>query len=231
MSSNKFNLRLFPSSVAFISALPCHLSAQTPAVRHLNRTFVPPLAFSRSSSISPTQMASKLKPIANCHLVFVYGTLKEGFPNAHVMPQSITYAGTAHTKFPYPLVVDNQMAVPFLLDLPSHPRAECVQGELYFVDDEALKFLDEFEGLHNGYYVRNVIQVVPEVQIDPDTNLIAKHDMQLSSVMDAGAYFRCPSNGGPDWCHTWTVDRLQTLPMYSKFTKEHACTYVERGER
>lgn len=166
-------------------------------------------------------------------LVFVYGTLKRGFPNSQHMPSSISYVGTARTKVSFPLVVDSEMGVPYLLSLPNHPGAHSVHGELYIVDKEALISLDHFEGLDSGFYVRDTVEVVS--LSDASGSLTSPKSMVSEffpgSVHDAQAYFRSPSNAGPDWAHRWTVERLQTLTMLEQYTPEHAKQFRPRTVR
>lgn len=147
------------------------------------------------------------------------------------MPTPKTYAGVARTVKSYPLVVDTEMYVPYLLQLSNHSGAKQIFGELYFVDDNGLKFLDEFEGLESGFYIRESIDLVVQVPGEEDCKLTADVKLESGSLQVAGAYFRSPTNLGPLWAHAWTVDRLQSLPMVERFTLEHATAYIDRGER
>ena len=52
------------------------------------------------------------------HLLFVYGSLKEGFPNFHVN-KGRRVPGTYRTVQPYPLFLANGQ-LPCLLDAPNH---------------------------------------------------------------------------------------------------------------
>jgi gamma-glutamylaminecyclotransferase len=56
------------------------------------------------------------------HLVFVYGTLKRGEPNEHVMTNKETgyqkFVGTARLLDKYPLIVSTRFNIPFLLNSP-----------------------------------------------------------------------------------------------------------------
>lgn len=49
----------------------------------------------------------------------MYGTLKTGFPNHHLLSNpevgSATFIGVGKTQEPYPLVVASQFSVPFLI--------------------------------------------------------------------------------------------------------------------
>lgn len=56
---------------------------------------------------------------AQRHLVFVYGTLKTGQPNHHVMNDAkngaATFVGKARTEKKWPLVISSKYNIPFLL--------------------------------------------------------------------------------------------------------------------
>lgn len=99
--------------------------------------------------------------------VFVYGTLKRGFPNHQLMPTA-RFIGRAQTRDRYPLVVAGRWFSPVLLDEPG--EGHHVRGELYEVDDVGLAALDELEGadLPVGYD-RIRLEVVPEDGGEPTT--------------------------------------------------------------
>jgi gamma-glutamylcyclotransferase (GGCT)/AIG2-like uncharacterized protein YtfP len=75
-------------------------------------------------------------------LVFVYGTLKRGLPNAHLMPGE--FVATATTISPVPLVVGPH-GVPFILPVAGEGHvagAKVVQGEIFDVQPGDLAYLD-----------------------------------------------------------------------------------------
>lgn len=82
------------------------------------------------------------------HYVFVYGTLKKGFPNAHYLDRS-TFLGEFRTTTRYPLVVGGRYYSPYLLDLPN--KGSKVKGEVYVVDDATLADLDYLENVGVNY--------------------------------------------------------------------------------
>lgn len=93
---------------------------------------------------------------AGGHLAFVYGTLKKGFGNHWLIEELISkgdavYLGVARTEKQYPLVC-GPFQVPFLVYKPGSGRY--VRGELYRVNDAALKALDVLEGTDRGHYFR-----------------------------------------------------------------------------
>lgn len=83
----------------------------------------------------------------NMHRIFVYGTLKTGEPNAHLMVDSskgkATLVGAADTVRKFPLLIGSRYNVPYLLYKPG--TGHRIRGEVYDVDDKLLAFLDEFE--------------------------------------------------------------------------------------
>ena len=89
-------------------------------------------------------------------LLFVYGTLKRGCSN-HRLLAGQAFLGLARTPPGFRLY-----------DLGGYPGIaalttdrEGVVGELWSVDDEALRQLDEFEGVHEGLYRRERIALLP----------------------------------------------------------------------
>lgn len=94
------------------------------------------------------------------HRVFVYGTLKRGFPNHHYM-DGATFIGTGRTVEAYPLVVGGQFFTPYLMPEPGVGHR--VRGELWDVPEAMMPALDELEGVHlpNGYR-RQLIRVEPD---------------------------------------------------------------------
>jgi len=88
--------------------------------------------------------------MAATHLVFVYGTLKRGFPNHHYMAGA-RFLGEARTVERYPLVVGNQWFTPYLMPEPGVGHR--VKGEVWEVPEAMLPSLDELESVHlpTGY--------------------------------------------------------------------------------
>jgi gamma-glutamylaminecyclotransferase len=86
-------------------------------------------------------------------LVFVYGTLKEGFPNFALNPGR-RVPGTYRTRQPFPFYVV-QLSVedraPWLMNSPG--QGVQVSGQVFEVDDATLLAMDVFEevGMPTGY--------------------------------------------------------------------------------
>lgn len=82
-------------------------------------------------------------------LLFVYGSLKQGFPNFHVN-RGRRRPGEFRTRQAYPLMLADG-TLPCLLPQPG--QGERVRGQLFEVDDAALAAMDALErvGLPGGY--------------------------------------------------------------------------------
>lgn len=122
----------------------------------------------------------------NKTLIFVYGTLKNGFPNHHLLEaltqsNDAVFIGPHHTLKPFPLVC-GPLGIPFLINLPGSGHR--VRGELYSVSAKGLPVLDELEGVTRGHYERLPIQVVPAAE---------------EVVVEAEAYFADRSFGEEMW--------------------------------
>lgn len=101
-------------------------------------------------------------------LVFVYGTLKQGFPN-HRLNAGRRRAGIYRTRQRFPLYVvrlANEERAPWLVDLPGEGCH--VAGQVFELDAAALQALDAFEETHlPSGYVRAEIEV-EAVDVPPD---------------------------------------------------------------
>ena len=93
--------------------------------------------------------------------LFVYGTLRQGQPNNHLMQSGSTFIGQATTCEKYPLVIASPFEIPFLLNLSG--TGHYVIGDVYDVTTEKLPELDKFENVP-FVYDRETIRV--EIQQD-----------------------------------------------------------------
>lgn len=87
------------------------------------------------------------------HKVFVYGSLKKGFGNSYLLDNS-KYLGRAMTK-------DQDWFMFSMGGFPgvvrgNHSNANYLDGEVYVVDDDALRNLDALEG-NGSFYTREEI--------------------------------------------------------------------------
>ena len=90
-------------------------------------------------------------------LVFVYGTLKKGFPNHDRHMPSAERMGTFRTRDRYRLVLNGERYSPCLMAGAGQGR--CVEGEVFAVDSSGLKQLDRLERIDrpDGYHRRRII--------------------------------------------------------------------------
>ncbi|MBB6563210.1 gamma-glutamylaminecyclotransferase [Acidovorax soli] len=92
-------------------------------------------------------------------LVFVFGTLKQGFPNFHEN-LGTRVPGDFATCERYPLYLVGDRHSPWMIDAPGtgHP----VKGQVFEVDAPALQRMDLLERVHapDGYR-RSTIEVIP----------------------------------------------------------------------
>ncbi len=93
--------------------------------------------------------------------VFVYGTLKRGFPNDITAVMTVKFLGRFTTVKAFPLVVGGSWFSPYLISEPGEGHR--VAGEIFEVDDRQLAELDRMEGTHlpNAYH-RDRVKVTPE---------------------------------------------------------------------
>lgn len=88
---------------------------------------------------------------------FVYGTLKRGEPNHHLLTRPENgvskFVGCAETTVKLPLVIGTRYNIPFLLN--KRGTGHFVRGEVYEVDDAMMEKLDELEG-YPEFYDREV---------------------------------------------------------------------------
>jgi len=88
------------------------------------------------------------------HLIFVYGTLRKGFGNHHLL-ENAEFLGTGRTKEKYKMTANG---IPFVSK--SEPVSYII-GEVYEVDKKTLKRLDRLEG-HPDWYKREKVKIILE---------------------------------------------------------------------
>jgi gamma-glutamylaminecyclotransferase len=76
------------------------------------------------------------------HDIFVYGTLREGYPNHH-HNVGVRKTGTFRTVEHFPLVIHGPRYSPCLIFSPGEGYP--VRGEVYRVDDAGLALMDQLE--------------------------------------------------------------------------------------
>jgi gamma-glutamylcyclotransferase (GGCT)/AIG2-like uncharacterized protein YtfP len=89
--------------------------------------------------------------------LFVYGSLRQGFPNHFFLAES-KYIGEFTTAHKYVMIGQKSKAFPFVVY--SHPSFDStvIHGELYDIDENVLKSIDALEG-HPEFYRRRMIIV------------------------------------------------------------------------
>lgn len=150
----------------------------------------------------------------NMTQIFVYGTLKRGQPNHHCMFDTANgkaeFLATACTTQKYPLVIATQHNIPFLLNIPGNGHR--IQGEIYKVDEQMLKFLDAFERVPTMYQRTPVMVEVMEVLKD------------LEARSSREVYVYSTQTYKPDWA---------LLPSYKSYDSlgAHGLEYGVREAR
>jgi len=94
------------------------------------------------------------------HIVFVYGTLKKGKYNHHVLGEDAEFVDYAHT---YGATLYNVGAFPAMLE-----GKHKVLGEVWAISDIALDAVDQLEGVDVGMYRRE--QVALQMHNSTDRN-------------------------------------------------------------
>jgi gamma-glutamylaminecyclotransferase len=90
--------------------------------------------------------------------VFVYGTLKRGFPFHPLGLSDSTFVSAVTTVHPYPMVIAGSFFGPMMLDEPG--RGLRVVGELYSVRPDRLPKLDELEDVGRPGSFRARVEIV-----------------------------------------------------------------------
>jgi gamma-glutamylcyclotransferase (GGCT)/AIG2-like uncharacterized protein YtfP len=112
--------------------------------------------------------------------VFVYGTLKQGFRNHHLLEHCVL-VGKGRTKNKYALYVDG---IPYVTNKESVSN---IQGEVYLVDEDTLTTLDQLER-HPEWYHREKIDSV----IEPDGKILSAwiyfNDNPIGDLIKSGVY-------------------------------------------
>ncbi|HET7524366.1 MAG TPA: gamma-glutamylcyclotransferase family protein [Burkholderiaceae bacterium] len=138
-------------------------------------------------------------------LVFVFGTLKDGFPNFAVN-RGRRVGGVFRTLDRFPLWLVGERHVPWLIDSPGD--GERVAGEVYEVDEAALAAMDELEGVGqpDGYHRKTIRVCSTDDDAEQSVQIYMKHAHQLP---------RTDVRQGP----------------LAEYTPAHAALYRKRGEQ
>jgi gamma-glutamylaminecyclotransferase len=124
-------------------------------------------------------------------LAFVYGTLKEGFPNFR-LNFGRRVGGTFRTRLPFPLYVvklPNEERAPWLVNAPG--QGYKVFGQVFEIEPNNIAALDTFEGVDRpDGYVR--VEIELEAMGDPHT--LARAFVYMKKEHELA---RCLSKEGP----------------------------------
>jgi gamma-glutamylaminecyclotransferase len=137
-------------------------------------------------------------------LVFVFGTLKQGFPNFHEN-LGTRVPGDFATRERYPLYLVGERYSPWMIAEPG--SGQQVRGQVFEVDASALHRMDLLERVHEpDGYRRSAIEVIPA-------------STTAASPLQAFAYFKAAGQVQPRQI------RLGPLPEYGL---AHAALYRQR---
>ncbi|MFL1461285.1 gamma-glutamylcyclotransferase [Roseococcus sp. DSY-14] len=90
-------------------------------------------------------------------LVFIYGTLKRGFPLHAEGLAGVPVLGPASTAEPHPLVLATDELKPMMFPEPG--AGQPVEGELYEVEEARLSLLDRLESMGKPGHLKGVLRV------------------------------------------------------------------------
>ena len=144
----------------------------------------------RRLRLEMTVTKSPKEDLAGQQQVFVYGTLKRGFPNHHAIAKHVSFVGRFRTIEAYPLVVGGRWFSPNLINEPS--QGHRVLGEVFETDTQGLDFLDQLEGTHHPRGYRRISVVVEELcsnaRIDAWTYFKSRKDLDDICSEPMGEY-------------------------------------------
>lgn len=131
------------------------------------------------------------------HLLFVYGSLKQGFPNAHVNT-GVRLPGRFRTRERLPMVLLGEGQVPCIVLSPG--AGHQVLGEVYRVGGDDLATIDGLERLGQPDGYRRCAIAVESLDAEPQV------------VLDAFVYAKSPSQVG---------DALSRSTPLAEYTLDH----------
>jgi gamma-glutamylcyclotransferase (GGCT)/AIG2-like uncharacterized protein YtfP len=96
--------------------------------------------------------------------LFVYGSLRTGLINNHKL-HSATYQGFWCTSNEYYMIGIKSGSYPYVTDENIHNELlpTKIYGELYYINEEMLKSIDEMEG-HPTQYRRHIVDIINDKQ-------------------------------------------------------------------
>ncbi len=141
--------------------------------------------------------------------LFVYGSLRKGKPNHRLLVKSplgeATYKGLYKTVSRYYMVGLKSGAYPYVMDIPPHTSMKPIEivGEVYEVDEECLRVIDQLEG-HPEHYRRITVSVREaegEEVINAAMYILTDNSIKtyIQRAMESGWTRFIPVPSG-DWC-------------------------------
>jgi gamma-glutamylaminecyclotransferase len=125
-----------------------------------------------------------IKPEPVADKVFVYGTLKQGYGNHHILADS-TFIGEG-TSISYMVMIGKDYAFPYLLgygyEYPS-AKSHRIKGEIYEVDKATLKRLDRLEG-YPTHYDKQTIYVTSADRTTHKCTVYIKADVSIYDLQE-----------------------------------------------
>lgn len=93
--------------------------------------------------------------------LFAYGSMKKDFINHHRLINE-KFIGNAITKNKYNMYPDNLYLFPYAIE---NEKVQHLKGELYLLENGAIKNIDVFEGVPNFYYRKLISVICNEIEI------------------------------------------------------------------
>lgn len=144
----------------------------------------------------------ELGPTVDLQLVFVFGTLKEGFPN-FVTNRGMRMPGTFRTRAAYPLYLVGHRHSPWLVDAP-HTGFR-VTGQVFQVNAQAIEAMDKLERVsESDGYRRRILEL---------------EHLEASAFVSAFAYLKSPEQ--------LVSTDMRNGPL-KEYDHEHAILYKPR---
>ena len=139
------------------------------------------------------------------HLVFVFGTLKQGFPNFPTN-KGVRQPGTFLTQERYPFYLVGERHSPWLVNAPG--EGERIVGQVFEVDAATLDAMDRLERISEPDGYRRIVIEVEAVE--------GPHQNSLRAF----AYLKQAQH---------LVPAEVRLGPFAEYTLEHAALYRARG--